>query len=322
MIPNHALESYADTLRADPDRWLGLLVAYSVEETTVRHVDLVNYLDRHGLGEFAPRRPADVDVFRRASTGAQRKRQPTADPDVYVNILVRDVSSDDDQVLRRLVVETVDGKGRRLDYTPVYDLIFTKATSYLDIKAIGRTAFSAADEVQAEIARSFKTLLGTVDGAAVRSLINRVLDDSQATSLRKGGGVYFVAPEKAKVVEGLEQLATLIAGTTVHTVPLPNDDKQRAQVQAAFEDEAKEEMERAQAEIAKLLASGEKISGEKLAAVARRYRVLKEKAEAYAATLRVNLTQTTAGLTVLDLQVAQLAGVVTGVTRPADKAVA
>lgn len=308
------LNSYVERMR-DSDV-LGLITWYSVAECVVPHHDLANLLARHNLEEFTPRKPSDVDVFRRTCTAAQRKRQPTDVDSVYLNVLTRDVSNDDFEVVKRLVLETVDSSGRRLSYDAKYDLIFGKATAKLDVKRlpsseIGGIADTLADKVAMEIAGNFAKLRGTVDGAAIRGLINKVLVESHATALRPTGGVYFAPKGQAEVIAGLEAMAGFIDGTSVHSVPLPDDRKQREMLQAAFEAEAHAETtaltETVEA-FAQILRDGNDISGEKFAAIATRYRKLTEKATAYKETLESDLAQTTTALDVLAMQMAQLAG--------------
>lgn len=310
MTTSTMLNDYTDALRAEPERWLGLVVLYSVADCTVAHADLETYLCSNGLDKHVPARPGDADVFRRTCTSAQRKRQPTSDPNVYANVLVRDVANDKDELVKRMVIETVDGKGRRLQYSPAYDLIFDKRTSLIDVRHLGADRDPVADEVAMEIAREYDRLRGTVDGACVRTVIARVLDACKATSLRKGGGSYFVARDDAETVAGLERFAACIAeAAEIHTIPLPNDPKQRAKLTVAVEEEAKVEIERVITEIANLLNSGEKISAPAVATFAGKYRGLVEKADRYAGLLESSLDSVRGALLMLDLQMAQLTGV-------------
>lgn len=305
-----SLTDYTDALRAEPERWLGLVVLYSVADTTVAHADLESYLCSNGLDKHVPRRPGDADVFRRTCTAAQRKRQPTRDPNVYANVLIRDVSNDDDEVVKRVVVEMVDAKNRKLDYAPAYDLIFDKRTATADVRRIGASGVNeVADEVAMGIVQKYEAARGTVDGACIRTVIARVLDACHATSLREGGGSYFVSKQDAETVAGLERFAACVPGTMLHSIPLPDDPKQRQQLLTAVEDEAKVEIERVITEIANLLTSGQKISAPAIATFAGKYRGLVEKADRYAGLLESSLSSVRGALVMLDMQMAELTGV-------------
>src|SRR5688572_18435749 len=87
-------ESIAEQTQGDTP-WLGQIVTYSVSETSMPHAILEARLRAVGLEDHLPKRPHDADVFRRVCTNAQRQNVPTGSPDVFVNILVRNVGTKD-----------------------------------------------------------------------------------------------------------------------------------------------------------------------------------------------------------------------------------
>jgi hypothetical protein len=319
LTTSSLLTDYTDALRAEPERWLGLVVLYSVADLTASHADLDTLMSSNGLGDFVPRRPGDADVFRRTCSAAQRKRQPIpGEKDTYANVLIRDVANDAEELIKRMVIETVDGNDRRLDYSPAYDLVFDKTTSTADVRRIGiGPVDTIADEVAMEILREYERLKGTVDSACIRTVIGRILDACHATSLRPGGGSYFVARQDAETVAALERFAASIPAkddespmpVMVHSIPLPNDPKQRGQLTERVEEEAKVEIERVINEIAAVLRTGEKVSAPAVATFAGKYKHLVAKAERYADLLDTSLTSVKGALMMLDLQMAQLTGV-------------
>lgn len=287
---------------------LGHVVLYSVKDTRVAHGDLARILKAHGLGGFIPRRPADVDVFRRVCSGAQRKRVATADADIYTNILVRDVTrGDSERIAKRIVIETVNTLGEKLGYVEAYDVSFDRKASQLSVRRIGAGAsVAAADEVAQTIVREVPAQLGVLDGNAVRSVINRALDGTNAVSVRDGGGAYFCGLEHTAVVEGLEALAVEIVGTTVNSIPLPDVPKQRAMLRQSVEFEAAEEIERTMTEVRDLLKGDASVSVDKVTGYMARYKGLKDKAASYSTLLETNLGSTTAALDVLARQIKTL----------------
>lgn len=309
MSSSQTLATYVALMNDEPDRHLGLLVLYSVAEVAVQHADLAQHLTDVGLGDDIPRRPADVDVFRRTCSDAQRKRRPIdGEPGQYVNVLVRDVTNDEDEVVKRIVCEVVDKQKRVLAYSEVYDVTFAKATSTVDVRRIGRAIHPSADEVAMEIASEYRRLVGTVNGACIRDVIARILDKAEATSLRPGGGSYFVERSHALTVAGLEAFAAEIEGTLVHSVPLPDDPKQRQNLINAFEDQAKVDIERQIEEIAGYLKGGEPVTGDRIAIFAGRYRQIEERTAHYQKLLESTLGSTRSALTIYKQQMAQLAG--------------
>lgn len=305
---SNVLANYVALMKDKPEENLGLLVLYSVTEVNVAHADLERQLIDAGLGDHVPRRPADVDVFRRTATEAQRKRRPIPnEPDQYVNVLVRDVTNDDDEVVKRIVCEIVDKGNRRLAYSEVYNLIFTKATSAVDIRRIGRTKRPEADEVAMEIATEYKRQVGTVDAACVRTVIGRILDRAEATSMRPGGGAYFVTRDHAETVAGLESLAEVIPGTMINSVPLRDDPKQRQNLMTAVEDQAKVDIQRQVDEIATFLNAGEPVTAEKMAHFLGNYRDIAGRTEKYRDLLDATLSGTNTLLKVYKAQTRKLA---------------
>lgn len=313
--PSTALNDYIATMADEGDHYLGLVTVFSVSKVDVPHHELEAHLTRVGLAEYVPGRPADADVFRRTSKRLQRNRQATGDAGVSVNVMVRDVADDEDQIVRRLVCELVDRGNRTLGYSEVYDLVFTKPSrkhsrsSNLDVRRIGESVHPAADEVATEIVSEYNRLVGTVDDGAIRNVISRALDGAHAVSLRPGGGCYFADRSEAKVIAGLEDFASHIPGTMVHSIPLPDDLKQRANLIDAVEDQSKTDIEREMVEIRELLTKGEPVSGRILATHAARYRSLEQRATRYAGLLETALGSTNMALVGLKMQMAKLAGV-------------
>lgn len=308
------LTAYTDRITKNADNVLGYITWYFVAETLVPHDRLVEILADNHLGGFAPRRPADADVFRRVTRAAQAKRVPTADPDVLVNVLVRDVSHGDDAVLlKRIVIERVDAKGKTLAYTEAYDVSFEKASSLLQLRRLTPNTEAAADEAAAQIRRDYAASVGCVNAAAVRDIFNRALSGSHATSVRPSGGVYFVMSYHAEVLNGLKALAQHVPGAMMGTCPLPDSLEQREMLRESVEFASEAEIESIQNEIADLLRAGQDVTGARIATLTGRVNALKGKAKAYTDLLETNLGRTNAGLDILNRQLATLMAKMTGI---------
>lgn len=307
------LSAYSDRVTA-AEHVLGHITWYFVAETLVPHDQLAQILNDNGLGAFIPRPPADADVFRRVCSAAQVKRAATTDPDVLVNILVRNVSHGDDQVLlKRIVAERVDARGKKLSYEEMYDVSFDKDAGHMSIRRTSALQEPAADEAANQIGREFPAARGRVNGAAIRDVINRALVGSKATSVRPSGGVYFVMSEHARVLDGLKVLCNHVPGAFLATTPLPDTREQRDMLRESVEFSSEAEITSIQNEIANLLRSGEEVTGARIAALTKRTNELKSKAAAYTGLLETNLGRTTAGIEILGRQLAQLMVKLTGI---------
>lgn len=311
------LNAYTDRVN-NAESILGHITWYFVAETLVPHHRLAEILTDNGLARFIPREPADSDVFRRVCRAAQAKKVTTSDPDVLVNILVRDVSHGDDKVLlKRIVAERVNARGKKLSYEEMFDVSFDKDSSTMSIRRTSSLSEPAADEAAGQIGRDFPASRGMVNGAAVRDVFNRALVGSKATSVRPSGGVYFVMDEHAGVLEGLKALANHVPGAFMATTPLPDNAEQREMLRESVEFASEAEISSIQAEIANLLKSGEELTGARIAALTARTNTLKAKAAAYTDLLETNLGRTNAGVDILNRQLGQLMAQLTGI--PAKK---
>jgi hypothetical protein len=296
------------------DAILGHVAWYFVADTLVDHAELTRLLKDNGLGAFVPWRPGDTDVFRRVCTAAQTRREPTHDPEVFVSVMVRDVSHGNEEILvKRIVVERVNPSGRKLGFEEQYDLHFTKKTGHLEVRQTNPVIDPVARRVAQEIPRQYLATRGHVNGAAIRGVINRALVGSQATSVRPSGGVYFVMDAHATVLEGLKALSHHVEGMFLASTPLPDNREQREMLRESFEFSAEAEIGSIQAEITTLLKSGEDVTGAKMAALTARVNELRTKAAAYTELLETNLGRTTAGVEILGRQLATLITRATGI---------
>lgn len=298
------LNEYAE--RHTDDEYLGRVCWFSVYELAMPWADLVTILTAHGLEDYAPQQPGDADTFRKVATAAQRKRQDTGTEGQYVNLLVRDVRSDKDTIERRLVVETVDPKGRRLAYEEAYDIVFRRKSATIELNAKMADPPPAAVDVANEIVAGYQAMRGKVDANAIRTLIKRVLDAHHAIAVRPTGGVMFAPEAQANVVESLERIATQIRGAIVHSLPLVDDLKQRDMVRSAVVSSIGDELDQVMTEMRQLLASGEPVTGTQYANLNTTYKQLLARADAYTEVLTDDLDSTRARLAIYGQQQTQL----------------
>src|SRR5512139_3260663 len=99
------LDDYRDKTKDRPN--LGVITWFSCRESLVRHSEVKAALRDVGLERFCPPPAAASDEWRRATSAASRKGIKL-DDGKRLNVLVRQVADDDREILRQLVVETVD----------------------------------------------------------------------------------------------------------------------------------------------------------------------------------------------------------------------
>lgn len=242
-----------------PDLFLGRLTWYTLAESShVDHADFCKILIEEGI-ETLPGQPRPSDVFKRACTASNRKRVPTGDPNVFLNFLIRDVGKDSDNIWRRLVEERVDNEGHKLAYTEVYSLHFTRSTQQIDVEILdANVAGPEAAQIIDNVRSVFNAMNNMLTPYAIRELTRKILQTLNATVVRPSGGVYFIREEHCEMVEALERVInSLPGGSSMHSLPLLDDDKQRAMLKRAFEDESIGEIDRLLGEMGEILRNKE-----------------------------------------------------------------
>lgn len=309
-------DEIAEKMRAtDEDRWLGRLCWYSVSEVTIGHKKLAAALHRHGLTGYIPRAPSDVDVFKRVTTSASKRRVlvPTSvsgATEIWCNYLVRDLPSTPTHVQKVLVRETVNDDN--LEYeTELVRFELEKATGDLSIqRSTGgdRTATEIADWVVVE----YTNKRGTMNSYAVRELLRRIIGDLHGTNVRgKGGGVYFVSQVHGDVLDRVSEFATSMPGTVLfHSLPLIDDGTQRDMVRRAFESETVDEIERLVLEIQELTSSGKTITAERATVYTTALKDLKAKTEEYETLLSDTTGKARSGIKLFQRQVLKVMSLV------------
>lgn len=278
-------------LSTDQRLLLGYLTWYSVSDVKVSHGDVVRGLVAAGIDTNLPLPPKDADVFRRVCTKSERKRVPTLEEGVFENYLVRDLNADPEKVYRRIVMEKVDSKGRKLGYEQLYDITFDKKSGKITERKLG-PANIVAEEVVKAVKQGFATERGTLNSYAIREWIRHFILSLAATQVRPGGGVYFVAEDKYDKVEALEKFCQSITGVDFHYLPLIDDKKQREMLHRAFESEAADEIDRMLGEITEIKAAGRKITQSRYEDFLRKYHELTDRATEYGDLLEEKLSTT------------------------------
>lgn len=305
------LKDYEAHLRdVDPNFFLGSIVIYTVQALSADFDRVKSILDKVGLGQCMPKNPpADSDIFRRVFTNGER-RKINLGTDRSQRLLVREVSSTSERLIKRIVAEDVDGQDVTLGYTECQEVQWNKNhPERVTVKELAPNADASllAHDLAAEYPKTRRQL----DGNAVRAIIQRALTECHATSLREGGSVYFVSQNYVAQLDALEKISAEISGCFVHSIPMVDDRKQRDFVKEAFQTEAKTDVQKMVAELIELQNSGEKITPKKFAVLNKRYAGLKAKAKEYSDILKLEQGVTDVGLDVLKTHMGRLFSSVT-----------
>lgn len=218
---------------------LGHAAMFSVHQMRTPHWTITDILKGLDLEKYCPKAEAPSDTYRKVSNAMKASKQPIAGTDRYVNVLVRQVADDDREIHRQIVIEEVDERGKRLRYDAAISAFYSRSAQRTHTRRLpgyyelDPQVQQYADTVARNIVTAYEQSKGTVDETAVRSVVNKVLQDHQAILLRPTGGVYFVASDPARddAIEKLKKLAKAVPQVDFYALPLVNTDEQREMVE-------------------------------------------------------------------------------------------
>jgi hypothetical protein len=227
----HALKFDFAAVTEEAGEIIGDIVFYQISEQLVKRDDLRQKLIDAGLDVgFMPPDIRVTDAFRRATSAVERKGEIVDKESGMVdNYLVKEVSSDKEQILRFIVRETRDSKGKRLNYKPnIGRLMLNKESGTLEYNC---TPLSIADEMCREAKDLFAIYQTHHDARAVRSVVFRILQSMGPTPMKESGGIYFVPKRYREEVGKLVSfIQSLDGGSNGYRVPVVNNKESKDMV--------------------------------------------------------------------------------------------
>lgn len=315
-------EHQARVSQESSDLYLGYVCLFTVHDNrdangglAVSHQQVLDGLAAAGLTDTPPEYPKSYNLFRRVSTEAQRRKQPTNSVGVFRNYNLIEFPGQEGEIVRRIVMETIDSAGKRLDYKQLADVIFNKSTKAISqVFGPDHDDPTTAEVIIREIRDKFRTQDGMLTAYSVREFIRGMVNATGATSIRSGGGVYFVTQSKGERIHRIESfVATLPSNfAEFHTLPLIDDEKQRGMVKQAFESETTGAVEELIFKIKELRKAGKPIRQVTFDNLAVQYGELVAKAEEYGEMLEEKLNGTHSRLDLLKAGITRLGGNVGG----------
>lgn len=305
-------EHIASANKMDASIFLGRLVWYSVSGMCVDHKQVIASLHHAAISEATPPIPKDYDVFRRVSTRATVKKVPTANEGEFENYLIREVTGTGENLItRRIVIETVDRKGKRLGYRQAHDIVFNRTSGVITVDApairVEPEDYNnpTIQQIIQNIHGEYAAWRGMLDNYAIREYIRKLLLSWNATCVRDG--LYFLPENQAENVFAIEEFVNgLPGGSMLHSMPLVDDKKQREMVRRAFEAETVDSIDSLMGEISEIRATGKKITADRYAAILTQYQNLASSTHGYEELLDTLLVETHSRLELFQRSVLQL----------------
>ncbi|MFK4472596.1 hypothetical protein ABH897_002320 [Paenibacillus sp. RC73] len=204
------------------------------------------------MGEgWTPKEIRLPDAFRRA-TSAKFRRQ-VADG-IYENYLFREVASDKFSVQRNLVCETVDTRGKRLDYEG------TAGTVVLDKKLVqvnvSHTTAMAEQLVQNAVIR-FDVYKNNYGSNTLRTVMMNILKSMLPTPVRVAGGVYFIPQKFEDQLNAYTTFVRSLEKGEAEIIPLINTKDMKGMVTRKLSEHLQDTLEACEAGVVNQLKKGE-----------------------------------------------------------------
>lgn len=284
-----ALAAYLDEAGQLPrDVLLGTLGLYTISDGEYSLSELTDEWVRLGLpAHHLPVATKPVDAFKRATTEVDDFEYPMPDHETtkrVAHILVRDVDSNNEVIIRHLVREIRDSNGQRLTYAKIGTATFYRPVQEGSGRVrpgserfkltIENAALEPAERVamQAlvdEVNRRYDRYTNYLDGQKIRSMVRNFLFEIGALQVKPS--VYFVHVSRTDDLEKLKVVVDDLGQSSLHLLPIIDMPSQRAMVVEAFQQEAVAALEDLVKEINRIRGSRKSISSEAYSKVKQQY---------------------------------------------------
>ena len=272
---------------------LGHVVMYTITDRPYDLDRLTELFDQLDIDKrFLPAGCKPVDAYKKATNDADDFEYTLRNGNV-AHVLVRDVASDNEVIVRHLVREVRDSGRRRLAHDTVGEAVFYRPKfenglavqdSYrfrLNIMIDPRNPErgplqSVVDKIDA----SFTRHLAYLDGMKIRAMVREYIRAIDGIELKPS--VYFIPVGQYDELRKLTELIRLVGNDCVmQLMPLVDLAEQRDMVINAWQSEAEDALKSLVEKIAKLRESRKKITPEAFAKIRAEYDVIMERGTEY-----------------------------------------
>lgn len=192
---------------------------------------------------------------------------------------IRKIVSDEDRTVYGVSDEDIDVDALEVDYNRDTVVIYEKATKTL--------RFKYGSDTNTEIESLFNSLIGSYDAEDMSRLAKRIIRQAGGVTLRKRGGVYFVAATQLKLIEKFSKLVNdCLPDSHFSMLGIVDTERTRTTVARDFNREINSEIKSAGEELEALLNSTDEVRVSTLETRLERYNKLREKSKMYAEVLR------------------------------------
>jgi hypothetical protein len=248
-----SLKQYlADVPNLPDDLFIGSLLFYRVAGCKVTRPQLEAWFTELGLNDKYIPEPIDkADAFSKATNKDNwRLSYPMGGTGVKANVLIRDVKTDKERIVKAMVREVVDGNAETLHTATIGQAVYYKAPSCvmrltLDFPSLAAGETDVLDPAIVAMKLKYEDFSLHYDPQAIRKMIRDYVTDLNAVLVNPSGGLYFVHKTRDDTLDKLNVLMKRIGGDCLfELIPLVNTPDKREMLleasQTATEKQCKE----------------------------------------------------------------------------------
>lgn len=211
------LEAVSPNVDAE-NRTIGFLIWYSISDAEVQKERLEELLKLYDLWEYMLNPIHPNDAFRRSAKSIEKNGIPSFIEGVTQNHLVSGFETPT-QIVRHLVVETIDKNNQSLHYEPEMAIMkFDKETGAISYSSKTLKATELAEQVK----NMYPRCLNNYGSRHIRELVYKILAGMGPIPVRPTGGVYFVPAKYETKLANLLSFLKQIGDSEGFKVPLVN----------------------------------------------------------------------------------------------------
>ena len=274
---------------------LGYLTFINIEDVRIHKDDLGQLFDDNKITRtFLPHEIKAHDAFRRATS----KASATIEIDnngakQTARLLVREVKTDNKQVIRHLVREIVDSKNEVLDYATVGKMVFDRQNQLMNV--------SWDSEYLSEYA--YNNHLNDINALfidwtqfhtrdTVRSIVTKIVGSMNPVSVQRGGRATFIPKYSKELLLNLKEMVSKLPGNTssIEILPLIDAEDVREMVARRAEEAMAADVQDVLDSFTGLLSTNQQITPDQMKRYTAKFIQVQDRVKQYQGLLNRNLT--------------------------------
>ena len=230
----------------DPALLLGFLEFHTIPDLKISKADLLGLFVKHKVPQHhLPAEIKEHDAFRRASATLQQSISVDNAITSKARLLVREVLSDEDSIVRVLVRELVDSKNKVLEYDSIASITFNRASCTVSVNCNSYFLNEFAyDELLTEMKELYYEWTNFHTKDTVRNILNKIVNDMNPISFSPRSKASFIPRQYSEELRGVAEMVHALtrycdgyAECEMIMLPLIDSNEQRSLIDKKLKDE-------------------------------------------------------------------------------------